>query len=267
MKALLTNELELQLCHHDSYRFYSTAPKSIIGTTPVHSSYIFLHSPAPPHQFPSRMQTTVSMALLSRSLGFGGLVNWSWFGTNPPKSVEMEDSSSTYSATAFSAAGRLVIPELSLDNLEQVSSRLADHAQALAKPWSQSETVDIYVCTHGARECFCGSVGGEVVKALQEQIRQRRQLDPSGPIHRIRVGEIGHVGGHYQAANMLIYPQGEWLGLIHPQDVPEILDKVLDLMSNPFDKAFTKPLSLRHYRGRMGLTTAEQKSLHSNFLS
>lgn len=177
---------------------------SILGTAPSHRSYLFIRSPVPPSEFRSKMRTPLSMALLSKLLPSGGLVNWFWLGKHGDSSdkiINFDDMSNinpvVYSATAFSVAGgRIEIPELSVATLDRVSAQLEDLNRGPSKVLSDSEDIDIYVCTHGARECACGAIGGEVVKALREEVSRRKRADPDGPILRVRVGEIGHVGGH-----------------------------------------------------------------------
>lgn len=184
----------------------ANARKSVVGTVPSHNSYTFLHSPFPPSKFPAKMRTTLSLALLSRISSTGGLVNWSRAGeetevgaSGQTETINLDDSSAVYSATAFSVAGgRLEIPRISLDSLEDVSRLITAHGTSTrtsGSPLNMSET-DIYVCTHGARNCFCGSVGKEVVNALRTEVAKRNALEPGGPYSRLKVRETGHVGGH-----------------------------------------------------------------------
>ena len=71
---------------------------------------------------------------------------------------------------------------------ERAHSRLARH---------------LYVCTHNARDCRCGTVGLEVFHALSNLCA----LSASAAL--LRVQEIGHVGGHNYAANILGPPNGD----------------------------------------------------------
>ncbi|KAI0291993.1 hypothetical protein BC826DRAFT_1020753 [Russula brevipes] len=95
----------------------------------------------------------------------------------------------------------------------------------------------------------------KVADALREEILKRRSSEPTGKHSRIVVGEVGHVGGHRHAANVLVFPHGEWLGQLWPKDVPRVLDAItkqpssMDLLCTPL---------LAHWRGRMGLTKTEQ---------
>ena len=49
---------------------------------------------------------------------------------------------------------------------------------------------EVYVCTHGSRDCRCSERGGDLVDTLREQVKVRGLHDS------IRIGEIAHVGGH-----------------------------------------------------------------------
>ena len=99
-------------------------------------------------------------------------------------------------ATIFSASsGRLEIPHVSLENVDEVERAILDHVEG---PRSEltSQEVHIYVCTHGARDCRCGDRGRKVYDALVDSVNSARERDPGGPASRVRIGEVGHVGGH-----------------------------------------------------------------------
>lgn len=96
----------------------------------------------------------------------------------------------------FSAtSGRLEIPHISLENMDEVEKAIQDHIDG---PCSEltSEEIHIYVCTHGQRDCRCGDRGHKVYDALVTVVKDARAKDPGGPASRIRIGEVGHVGGH-----------------------------------------------------------------------
>lgn len=152
---------------------------------------------------------------------WGGIVNLGWRQDQP-----IAEDPESFFATAYSASGgRIDIPRVGLDNVDEVSETLRLHAtQTRAIP--QDKRVDVYVCTHGSRDCRCGDTGGAVANALRAELKRR------GPhaANRVHVGEVrticlptlteayysvfrpklAHVGGHAWAANLLVYPQGEW---------------------------------------------------------
>lgn len=81
-----------------------------------------------------------------------------------------------------------VISKSSLPELSSVMPRSFQSFGALGAPTdrlSMSKTLDVYVCTHGARDCRCGDIGSDLVRAL------RATAPPD-----VRVFDIAHVGGH-----------------------------------------------------------------------
>lgn len=172
------------------------AAKPLYGTVPSHSSYIFLPSIVPPSEFPVRPSTPIERELQLRTKQWGTIINFAWTGKNPKITWDK-----TW-ATAFSVlGGRLEIPEVSLGNMDEVVATLEMHVQHGPIAPGTHEEVHLYVCTHGTRDCRCGERGGQIARALKEEV-ERRQLG-----NRIKVREVGHVGGHkYVTASWVFYP-------------------------------------------------------------
>ncbi|KII85498.1 hypothetical protein PLICRDRAFT_116041 [Plicaturopsis crispa FD-325 SS-3] len=225
-----------------------TSTPTLAGTVASHQCYILLHTPQSPQEFPAKISTAVQRALQLRVGRWGAIVNLAW---SPEQPVHQSDD--TYYATAFSARGRLELPSVSLDNIEDVESRLKEH---LLGPPTATDDIHLYVCTHGQRDCRCGDTGGAVVAALREEV-QKRSLE------RVKIGEVGHIGGHKYAANLLVFPHGEWLGFLKPEDVPKTLDAILERPSRPLMPDDT-PILVQNWRGRMGLGKEEQISLYNS---
>jgi len=140
-------------------------------------------------------------------------------------------------------------------------SNLDEFVQRMVTPDgtpTDGDSVRVYVCTHGARDCRCGKIGGQVAQTLREEI-DRRNLSSL-----IKLAETSHVGGHKYAGNVLIYPHGEWLGYVTPPDVPSVLDAIMHLPRQNWNLRDASPLFPSHWRGRMGLEKAEQIVLHTN---
>lgn len=116
-----------------------------------------------------------------------------------------------YYATAFSRyKGRLEIPLVSTNNLDAVLEQLeehaspsAEHANGLNVASKDADTLHLFVCTHGARDCRCGDTGGAVFAALRAEV-ERRQLSET-----VKVAAVGHVGGHKYALHTPIYMASE----------------------------------------------------------
>src|SRR5258705_5998320 len=184
------------------------------GPAPYHRCYILLHARDRPSNFPKVYQTAVSRELLIRGIRWGGgvSVNFSWMDH-----FSHQNSSGKSPATVFShLGGRLDIPDVTLENLGDVESQILKHLEGPSSSCPSSFTeltsknVDVYVCTHAARDCRCGERGQQVYETLVRSVEEERIRNPSSLAHRIRIGAVGHVGGHQYAANVLIFPHGEW---------------------------------------------------------
>lgn len=243
-----------------SLRNVSSAAARLAGTVPLHQAYILLHGRDSPRSFPSRVTSPLLVALRQYALRWSALVNVAWVppsdpsGRLYPPSCDSEDTE-VYSLQTF-ALGRagLQIPSVTMNNLDEVRSRLYDYMERPPTETVDSGDLYLYVCTHGARDCRCGEWGSKVADALRNEIHRRKQTEPK--YSRVVVGEVGHVGGHQHAANMLVFPYGEWLGGLRPHDVPRVLDVILE-QSSPMDLSRTSLLPT-HWRGRMGLTRDQQ---------
>ncbi|KAH8996649.1 Sucrase/ferredoxin-like-domain-containing protein [Lactarius akahatsu] len=213
----------------------------LAGTVPLHQAYILLHGRDSPRSFPSRVTSPLLVALRQYALRWSALVNVAWV---PPLLT-----------FAHGRAG-LQIPSVTMDNLDEVCSRLHDYMERPPTGAVDLDDLYLYVCTHGARDCRCGEWGSKVADALRNEIHWRKGIEPTGKYSRVVVGEVGHVGGHQYAANMLVFPYGEWLGGLRPDNVPGVLDVIME-QSSPVDLARTSLLPT-HWRGRMGLARDQQ---------
>lgn len=89
-------------------------------------------------------------------------------------------------ATYIDAEGRATdLGKLSKADVESQSFRDAIASAGAARPPAPNS---ILVCTHGARDCRCGDIGGDLVAALRAEVEKRKST--------IEIGELGHVGGH-----------------------------------------------------------------------
>jgi hypothetical protein len=175
----------------------------LAGTVPTHRLYAFLHTLQPPSAYPAKYTTPVHRKLLLATAPWGGTVNFAWQSPLHPQSHFEEAQSETqtsYRLTAFSnARGKLEIDAVSLANVDDVGEALRAHAEPPASSHSQtspSDDIHLYVCTHGARDCRCGDIGGAVVRAIRDELDKRRQRRATDPSTRIKVAEVAHVGGH-----------------------------------------------------------------------
>ncbi|KAF9648340.1 hypothetical protein BDM02DRAFT_3155793 [Thelephora ganbajun] len=247
-------------CIRPHFRGFSTTNvgihpcQDLAGTAPFHDYYVMLHSREPPQEFPKAVSSPIQKALQLALTPSNGLVNFSWSlqQSLPPLSPSSDE---LYFATAFSKEGNVIeVEDLSLSNVHEAAQRITS-SRSTVQACNATRPLYIYVCTHAARDCRCGDVGGSVAEAF------RKEIDRRGLTSEVKLGETGHVGGHKYAANVLIYPKGEWLGHVKPEDVSNILDKVLEDHALDWNPSTTPPLLLSHWRGRMGLEKEQQLAL------
>jgi len=183
-------------CIRPHFRGFSTAnvgptpTQDLAGTAPFHEYYVMLHSLNPPRGFPKVVSSPVQRALQLALVPSSGLVNFSWSPQQSLPTVQPSSDEEALSATAFSKGGNSIELEgLTLSNVREVVQRITD-------PRSTVQTGDavrplyIYVCTHAARDCRCGDIGGLVAEAF------RKEIDRRGLTSVVKLGETGHVGGH-----------------------------------------------------------------------
>lgn len=199
----------------------------------------------------------IQRALQLKVTKWGALVNWAFYGG--PVSENFEE----VSAKAFFANGRtLDISRLTMANLDTVEQQMRDCLSGNGAS-SMDDAVHLYVCTHGARDCRCGTVGKDVAEALRREISARIEVDPGGLASRCTIGEVGHVGGHQcvhffplfsslirnrYAANVLIYPHGEWYDSMRFVSTFHVNNR--DYQAGLFDsRAYTDHCGQRHRTG------------------
>ncbi|CAE7195139.1 unnamed protein product [Rhizoctonia solani] len=241
---------------------YPIDPSPLAGTTPEHSFHLVLQTPYSPRTWPSKLQDASPLlrdisALLKQH---GGIVNFAWAPPVSDNQTEMSsandvwqesDKPESYKGILYSPnRDPYTMPAVSKSSLPELSSIIPRPLQspgAFGPPNPRSsgaKMIDVYVCTHGARDCRCGDIGGEIAQAL----RAMKRPD-------LRVFDIGHIGGHKWAGNVIVFPLGDWYGNLRPEDVPRFVEHI------------TGPDRIEpwwaHWRGRMGLTKDIQGALHN----
>eukprot|EP01121_Diplochlamys_sp_Union-15-3_P006155 TRINITY_DN16666_c0_g1_i1.p1 TRINITY_DN16666_c0_g1~~TRINITY_DN16666_c0_g1_i1.p1 ORF type:complete len:280 (+),score=42.36 TRINITY_DN16666_c0_g1_i1:59-898(+) len=98
----------------------------------------------------------------------------------------------------------------------------------------------IFVCSHELKDKRCGYCGPIIQQQLQERI-EAEKIDAI-------VLKTSHIGGHKYAANVIVYPTGDWYGYVKPKDVDRIVKEHL----------IGKKVCYDLWRGRRGLTITEQ---------
>ena len=104
----------------------------------------------------------------------------------------------------------------------------------------------IFVCTHGERDCRCGTHGSALFHTLSAVLLHDR-LRSMIQIHR-----CSHIGGHKYAANCIVYPNGDWFG--HFQGTMEDAKLLVDKIRDPQGRIQRQnSLFKKHWRGTMGV--------------
>lgn len=124
----------------------------------------------------------------------------------------------------------------------------------------------ILVCIHGSRDCRCGDQGGDFYQILQDMVRS------TGLLSAIKVYGVSHIGGHKHAPNTIMYPSGDWHGLLSVEDSVDAQQILFDALSNGGiaagvrEQARADPIMIEKWRGRMGLSKEEQWKLYQQVL-
>ncbi|KAK9899800.1 hypothetical protein P389DRAFT_4199 [Cystobasidium minutum MCA 4210] len=124
-----------------------------------------------------------------------------------------------------------------------------------------SPEIDVYVCTHGARDCRCGDIGSAFYDALVFEAKRRGLGNAAhtfgegkGPI---RIHRTTHIGGHRYAATCFT-STGDWYGLLSPLEAGTFLDYMVKVPDQ------SRPLAhvwWEKWRGRAGLSQDAQITL------
>mmetsp|Transcript_45544 Transcript_45544/g.74211 ORF Transcript_45544/g.74211 Transcript_45544/m.74211 type:complete len:259 (-) Transcript_45544:375-1151(-) len=118
-----------------------------------------------------------------------------------------------------------------------------------AKPVSPR---NVLVCIHNSRDKRCGEKGPSILEALQKSLPTE-----------VNAYGCSHIGGHAHAGNVIVYPIGDWFGLVDASDTATVSALVKYASSLPLaesaSSAVTPPKELLPFwRGRMNIAEAEQ---------
>ncbi|XP_004349080.1 hypothetical protein CAOG_02330 [Capsaspora owczarzaki ATCC 30864] len=96
----------------------------------------------------------------------------------------------------------------------------------------------VLVCTHGTRDARCGRSGPQVMDKLAELMAERSIGDDT-----IAVRGSSHLGGHKYAGVVVVYPPGDWYGMLSGRNADKLIDAYLEHQPELISKNF---------RGRIG---------------
>ncbi|KAF1323181.1 Thioredoxin-like fold, partial [Globisporangium splendens] len=97
-------------------------------------------------------------------------------------------------------------------------------------------------CAHANRDFRCACAGPKMLQWLDEIA-----TDAKIPLH---LWAASHYGGHRYAGNCVVYPSGDWFGMLNSkEDVQQMVEALTD----------NQPLRLQeHWRGRIRLSKEQQ---------
>ncbi|KIJ49194.1 hypothetical protein M422DRAFT_161539 [Sphaerobolus stellatus SS14] len=231
--------------------------ESLAGNVQYHTSYLLLHTREPATAWPSVFTSQLYKNLLLRMKEINGLVNFVWLGQDTQEPVS--NSEESYSATLWERTDptglskRFDIPRISESNVDVVfDPSLKPSEDVSSGPY-------FYICVHQNRDCRCGVRGGNLARDLSKELEKRSILfDPNG---QRRIGEVGHVGGHKNAPNVLMFPYGDWYGNLEASGLSGLVDYYAKALENDDGTvplaALNGPNPLQ-WRGRMGMTKEQQ---------
>ena len=114
------------------------------------------------------------------------------------------------------------INELKMPNIEDAIVPISANTKS---PFIHSPTywkTVVLVCVHASRDNRCGRAGPQVVEELDSLLLQRSITKDS-----ITVVGCSHIGGHKYAGVLVVYPQGDWYGMISKRSAGDLLDHIV----------------------------------------
>lgn len=227
-------------------------------------SLFLLSLPVPPSKWPSHLDlvspllSSTSKALKPHGIGVNATYDGRNSGDFPPLGEK-----EVYSARLLWPDGhRVDFPQFDSDTLrssefQQALSYNPDErrsASVSSVPKGSSGKKEILICSHGSRDCRCSDRGLPLIRALRNELRRK------GLEGRVDITEIAHVGGHKYAANAILLPSLDMLSNLTVEHAPALLDHLLD--DTPRGSGMWT-----HWRGRYGLSTAQQEALWADISS
>lgn len=120
--------------------------------------------------------------------------------------------------TAVGAQARLDPPTLTRLQWRDVTG---DEAPLHSPAWSEPPPHDRHVLL--CRGPRCNARGADVVaQALTEQLRRAKRLDDG-----VLLTQTSCLFPCNRAPVVVVHPDGEWLGPVHPEDVPDLAQRLL----------------------------------------
>ncbi|GJJ12959.1 hypothetical protein Clacol_007206 [Clathrus columnatus] len=245
--------------------------KSLAGTVQFHSSYLFLHDVEDPNNWLRVFNSPLFSRLKERLGKRNVLVNICqskpyYGGTLWTKGKHQDSLHEGFFFPVISSDEAVSVLEGHLDKLTDEEDDDDSNAVAVAEMAAVESRIAkelasagpyFYICCHGHRDCRCGIRGGDLANALTDELESRNMLTDEQGRHRL--GRVGHVGGHKNAPNLIIFPHGDWYGNLEPSDLPNLVNHYIQ--SSPLlslSELLLHGPNRYQWRGCMGMTKQEQ---------
>jgi len=206
-------------------------PGSHRGKVPFHETLAIVHTAIPPTNWPSKVQPVIPLypELQAYARNFHGIVNVAYFPRTsspaPLKSLQSMPLSSPESShdstrptggpawlgaegyghqvTIFAGGNKVIeIPSVRPQDAEVAYRDLygglldgvpvSGLGATVRTPTNNYGVSHIFVCTHAARDCRCGTTGVDVFNAISNAVASH----PTWSRLDIQMGQVAHVGGH-----------------------------------------------------------------------
>ncbi|KAI9199772.1 Sucrase/ferredoxin-like-domain-containing protein [Polychytrium aggregatum] len=216
-------------------------PEGFVGSASSNSKHLILSSGI--DRWPSKVEdTNAYIGSLSSQLNLLK-IKFSCSDARPAASPTSTapPAEPAYALTLY--PDQIYFPSVAQSQIPLLLQRLesGNPVQGLDEVSQRGKSIDLYVCTHGERDCRCGDLGRPLFTKLKQATATRAD---------IRVFQISHIGGHKYAGNVIAFPSGDWYGNLTSEKADELLaslDSGRELWS--------------HWRGRLGLSKEQQIEL------
>ncbi|KAI8821649.1 Sucrase/ferredoxin-like-domain-containing protein [Fimicolochytrium jonesii] len=174
------------------------------------------------------------------------------YGASSIVSPDVDPVSDDSSRSLLILPDGIRIPSVSVSDFPKVAKLFSEPAGSKSSIAFEKDPhkLHILVCIHGARDCRCGDKGLPLYDSLKKEVAKRGLSDT------VKVYGVSHIGGHKHAGNAVVYPAGNWYGLLEKEDAGKLLDSALE-NKVLWDK----------WRGRLGLTKEEQEGIYRTEIS
>jgi hypothetical protein len=205
--------------------------EDLIGSAPNHSMYVLIECPLPwaPNAFDSKA-IPLNLKIITQKIQQvnSGIRFLLFSGMHYPSSRSLEVTQNKLRVIVFRKAKPLSNGyrkrEFELDSIHDVASLLEQYLAetGLAIDCHDSDTQDIFVCTHGSHDKCCAKFGYPFYRQALEIVSQLQ-------LSKTRIWQVSHIGGHRFAPTIVTFPDGRYYGALDETSLTAILQRTGDI--------------------------------------